>query len=280
MIVVAALLAGSVGGYLGGALAGSASSSDTITIAADTDGTATDATTDATTDGTDGVTGVATPMPTATLTGIDVTEVVTRAQPSVVSIDTVIESRNGPFRATGRGAGTGVVLDADGHVLTNAHVVAGATEITVTVAGEQRSRRADIIGLDASRDLAVLQVLDIEGLVPARVGTSDGLTVGQPVVAIGNALGLVGGPTVSTGIVSAIDRSITTSDGVLSGLVQTDTAISSGNSGGPLLDAEARVIGINTAVAGSGGGIQANNVGFAIAIDDAMAVVARMLATT
>lgn len=272
-VVVAALAAGTVGGYVGGGLAGSDTGEAARSNVAATDDRITEPDAIARDD------AAPTAMPTLTPTGIDVTAVVERAQPSVVSIATVVETRNGPFIQRGRGAGTGVVLDEDGHVLTNAHVVAGASDIEVTVAGERRTRRAVVLGADAARDLAVLRLLDTGGLVPASIGESSGLVVGQPVVAIGNALGLAGSPTVSAGIVSATDRSISTPDGPLTGLLQTDTAISSGNSGGPLLDADARVIGINTAVAGSGGGVQANNVGFAIAVDDAMAFVDQVLTT-
>jgi S1-C subfamily serine protease len=196
---------------------------------------------------------------------------------SVVSVDTELQVRQGPFVQDGEGAGTGIVLE-NGYVLTNAHVVEGAQQVTVTVAGETTGRSATVVGGSSADDVAVLKIDDPTGLVPATLGDSDAIAVGDPVVAIGNALGLAGSPTVTQGIVSALDRSITTENGTLDGLIQTDTAISSGNSGGPLINADGEVIGINTAVAGSGGGVQASNVGFVIPIDHAMSIVEQVLA--
>jgi putative serine protease PepD len=201
---------------------------------------------------------------------LDVAAVVDRVEPSVVSIETVVG--RGRFGGAGAGAGTGVVLDDDGHILTNAHVVAGARSITVTTTGGDEYR-ATVVAAEASADIAVLRVDDADAeLVPAEFAESDELAVGDDVVAIGNALALEGGLTVTQGIVSALGRSITTASGTLDGLVQTDAAISSGNSGGPLVDANGEVVGINTAVATSGGGVTASGVGFAIAVDDALAV--------
>jgi putative serine protease PepD len=113
----------------------------------------------------------------------------------------------------------------------------------------------------------VLHVEDADGLVPASLGDPASVAVGDQVVAIGNALALEGGLSVTQGIVSALDRSIETEDGTLDGLIQTDAAISSGNSGGPLVDATGQVIGMNTAVAQSGDGVSAANIGFAISIE-------------
>jgi putative serine protease PepD len=213
--------------------------------------------------------------PTAT-GSIDVHGVVDAVGSSVVSIETSVVVRQGPFQARGEGAGTGVVLDDQGHVLTNAHVVADAEQVTVTVDG--RSWSATVIGSDSSHDIAVLQVDDPTGLVPATLGSSADVTVGDQVVAIGNALALEGGMTVTQGIVSALGRDIETSDGLLSDLIQTDAAISSGNSGGPLVNAQGEVIGINTAVAQSGPGQQASNIGFVIPIDNALALAEQLLA--
>ena len=116
----------------------------------------------------------------------------------------------------------------------------------------------------------MLQLDDATGVVPATIATGD-VAVGDPVVAIGNALALEGGPTVTQGIVSALDRSIDTEEGHLDGLIQTDAAISSGNSGGPLANAAGEVVGINTAVASSSQGTQASNIGFVIPIAHALA---------
>ncbi len=203
--------------------------------------------------------------------GIDVAAVLDAVEPSVVSIDTVIESGRGPFQSQGQGAGTGVVYDASaGYIITNAHVVDGATSITVTV-GNGPARDAQLVAADANADIAVLRVSDTTGLVAAKFGSSAAVSVGDPVVAIGNALALEGGMTVTQGIVSALNRSLDFSSGTLSGLIQTDAAISSGNSGGALVNSAGQVIGINTAVAASYAGVNVSNIGFAISIDDAIA---------
>ncbi len=207
---------------------------------------------------------------------LDVVGVVAAVEPSVVSVDATIEVRQGPRTATGTSSGTGIVLTADGQVLTNAHVVSGASSVTVTLTGEAGARVAEVVGIDESADVALLQIVDAAGLVPATLGESDAVVVGQDVVAIGNALALDGGMTVTSGIVSALDRSIDLDTGSLSGLIQTDAAISSGNSGGPLVNAAGAVIGINTAGASGSGTVAAENIGFAIAIDDAMAVVEQL----
>lgn len=206
---------------------------------------------------------------------LDVASVLGAVEPSVVSIETSVSMRRGPFVQQAQGAGTGVVIDGAGHVITNAHVVEGATTITVTVDGTER--RATLVGADEAADIAVVRVDDATGLVPAALATDGTPAVGDEVVAIGNALALEGGLTVTQGIVSALDRAIETSSGTLDGLIQTDAAISSGNSGGALVDARGRVVGINTAVASSSGTVEASNVGFAISIADAMRVADELL---
>ena len=203
---------------------------------------------------------------------IDVAAVVDALESSVVSIQTTVSRGRGPFAAEGSGAGTGVVLD-DGYIVTNAHVVAGASGITINVPADGTTRSATLVGTDEAADIAVIHVDDASGLVPAATATDDETEVGEDVVAIGNALALDGGLTVTKGIVSAVDRSIETGSGRLDGLIQTDAAISSGNSGGALVDAEGRVIGINTAVATSSSTVAASNIGFAISIDDALTTV-------
>jgi putative serine protease PepD len=208
---------------------------------------------------------------------LDVAGVLAAVEPSVVSIETTVQVRQGPFVREGQGAGTGVVIDDVGHILTNAHVVADATSITVTVDGV--AREATLVGSDPSADIAVLQV-DADGLVAADLArSSSAVAVGDDVVAIGNALALEGGLTVTEGIVSALDRSIETSSGTLDGLIQTDAAISSGNSGGALVNAAGEVIGINTAVARSSDSVSASNIGFAIPIQDALAVADGLMGT-
>lgn len=210
-------------------------------------------------------------------TTMDVASVLARVEASVVSIDTVVQVGRGPFRGEGTGAGTGVVLDAaGGYVLTNAHVVDGATSITVTV-GDGSPRTATVVAADTTNDIAVVHLGDTSGLVAAPVGSSDALAVGDQVIAIGNALALEGGLSVTEGIVSALDRSIDTETGTLTGLVQTDAAISSGNSGGALVNAAGEVVGINTAVATSSGTVSVSNIGFAIPIDTAVEVAQRLI---
>jgi len=211
--------------------------------------------------------------------GLSVAEIVDGLADSVVSIATTVSFRRGPFEAEGTGAGTGVVLD-DGFIVTNAHVVQGASEVEVTVPGSGSTIMATVVGTDPANDIAVLHVDDTSGLVPASLGSSDLAAVGDSVVAIGNALALEGGLTVTQGIVSALDRSVETAEGTLGDLIQTDAAISSGNSGGPLVNDDGEVIGINSAVATSGGGVSASNIGFAISIDTALEVAAELIGAT
>ncbi|MFQ5947915.1 MAG: S1C family serine protease, partial [Acidimicrobiia bacterium] len=167
------------------------------------------------------------------------------------------------------GTGTGIVIDAQGHILTNAHVVAGALNVIV-VGPDGRRRPGQVLGTwaaDQNSDLALLRIDDAEGLQPIILGSSADLEVGEPVVAIGNALGL--GLSVSVGIVSAKERTIRTEVSSLEALLQTDAAINPGNSGGPLLNKRGELVGINTAVAGG-----AENIGFAIPVDEAIPFIA------
>ncbi len=196
----------------------------------------------------------------------DIQAILAKVEPAVVTIRTQLASQGRFFVA--RGAGTGVILTPDGEVLTNAHVVEGATSIEVTLSGEDQARRADLVGIDSTNDLALLKLRGASNLPTAEFGSSDGLRVGDDVVAIGNALALDGGLTVTDGIVSAVNRTISDRTIHLEGLIQTDAAINSGNSGGPLVNASGQVVGINTAVAGD-----AQNIGFAIAIDRARPVI-------
>jgi len=224
-------------------------------------------------------TGVALDRASVQLDGtpLDIAAVLDHMARSVVAVETTVQTRRGPFVQQGEGAGTGIVLDDEGHVLTNAHVVSGATEVTVTLAGDSRGRSAEVVGTDPDNDIAVLRVDDADGLQSATFADG-GIQVGDQVVAIGNALALEGGPSVTEGIVSALGRSIQTQSGTLTGLIQTDAAISSGNSGGPLVDAYGEVVGVNTAVASSGGGVEASNIGFVISIDRALEVARQLLA--
>jgi putative serine protease PepD len=196
----------------------------------------------------------------------DIQQVLARIQPAVVSVQTQLyqQGRFGPSR----GAGSGTILTADGEVLTNAHVVEGARTISVTLNGEKDGRAADLIGMDTAHDVALIKIRNAKDLPVATLGRSSALRVGDSVVAIGNALNLGATPTVTEGIVSALNRSISGDGESLSGLIQTDAAINPGNSGGPLVDAQGRVVGVDTAVAGD-----AQNIGVALAIDNVKPII-------
>lgn len=201
---------------------------------------------------------------------LNVAGVVAKVEPAVVSIQVGYGGRGGA------GAGTGVILSSTGEILTNAHVVEGAATIRVTLAGESQARSAELVGADAGNDLALITIPGAKNLPVAELGRSSDVAVGDDVVAIGNALALRGGPTVTRGIVSALDRSLDADGGTISGLIQTDASISSGNSGGPLVNAAGQVIGINTAVASASRGGATGDIGFAIAIDQAQPVLERL----
>lgn len=182
---------------------------------------------------------------------------------SVVTISSKINDSSG----SGEAVGTGVVLTANGEILTNAHVIADAISVRVRFAGETEPHTAEIVATDPGNDLALLKI-SATGLVPVVFAQPGSVRIGDQVVAIGYALDLDGGPTVSTGIVSALKRTIVTDSGVLNGLIQTDAAISSGNSGGPLVNLRGEVVGINTAVARSDATSAANSIGFSISVDE------------
>jgi serine protease Do len=169
-----------------------------------------------------------------------------------------------------RGLGSGVIVRADGYILTNNHVVEGADELEVVLTDDRRLR-SDVVGTDPHTDIAVIKV-DAQGLTPATLGDSERLRVGQWVLAAGSPFGL--NQTISAGIISAIGR---TNMGITDyeQFIQTDAAINPGNSGGPLIDLQGRVVGINTAIASSGGG--SNGVGFAVPVDMARQVMEQII---
>ncbi|HHW82659.1 MAG TPA: PDZ domain-containing protein [Actinomycetales bacterium] len=182
----------------------------------------------------------------------------------------------------GRGGseGSGVVLDSQGHILTNDHVVAGASAIRVTLA-DGRVYPAQVVGTDPTTDLAVLTLQGApQDLAPASLGVSDALVVGQQVVAVGNPLGL--SSTVTSGIISALDRPVTTGSGsgerVVTNAIQVDAAINPGNSGGPLFDMGGRVIGINSSIAAMSQRSGSIGLGFAIPVDLASRVAEEIIA--
>jgi S1-C subfamily serine protease len=185
------------------------------------------------------------------------------------------------------GVGSGIIYDNQGHILTNAHVVDGAQSLLVSLP-DGRSFKAKLIGSDPQTDLAVIQISG-SNLPVAQLGDSSQLQVGDWVVAIGNALALPGGPTVTAGVVSALGRTIqepSNSQGSGAGpflfdLIQTDAAINPGNSGGPLVNLNGQVVGINTLAAGAAGasGVQAEGIGFAISISTAKPIADQLVAT-
>jgi serine protease Do len=216
--------------------------------------------------------------------------VVEKVGPAVVNVTTERAVRRSPFRPFGgdpffdrffqdffepglpetvQSLGSGVVIDADRHVLTNEHVIAGAETVRVTLS-DGREYEASLVGADPNHDLAVLRIETRDAVPWVAPGRSEGLMVGEPLVAIGNPFGLSN--SVTTGVLSAVNRSFRSEDRIFHGFLQTDAAINPGNSGGPLLTAEGQLIGINTAIYNG-----AEGVGFAIPIDAAKRVVRELL---
>ena len=199
--------------------------------------------------------------------------IVAKVRPAVVNIATrqlTYDAFLKPVPA--QGIGSGVIFDARGYLLTNAHVVEGAQQMRVALP-DGRSFPGKLVGADPVTDIAVVKI-EGSNFPVARLGDSGKLEVGETVIAIGNPLGLEGGPTVTVGVVSAIGRSIEDPGGsALHDLVQTDAAINPGNSGGPLVRMSGDVIGINTAMIQ-----QAQGIGFAISIDSAKPIVQELLA--
>ncbi len=198
----------------------------------------------------------------------DVGAILNRVEPAVVSVSVSGFAADDLRSVTPReGAGTGVILSPDGDVLTNAHVISNAGTIKVKLSTGGKTYDATLLGSDPAADIAVIHIQGVSGLPVATLGRSADMRVGDGVVAIGNALALPGGPTVTTGIVSALDRTIGAGNRRLEHLIQTDAAINPGNSGGPLVNANAEVVGINTAVIQASNQGDAQNIGFAIASD-------------
>ncbi|MCU1390909.1 MAG: peptidase family protein [Ilumatobacteraceae bacterium] len=193
--------------------------------------------------------------------GLDVIGIVAKIRSSVVKVSVDISATSST--GAGEGVGTGVILTAGGEILTNAHVVSDADKVRVVLDGQSDPVAAKVLGVDVGNDLALLKI-DGKDLPVMALADSDTVKVGQPVVAMGYALDLEGDASVTAGIVSALNRSMVTDNGALNGLIQTDAAISSGNSGGPLVNASGEMIGINTAVARGDTTNTATNIGFAI----------------
>ena len=185
--------------------------------------------------------------------------------PSVVTIDSQ--------SSTGESVGTGIIISSDGEILTNSHVVEDAKEVRVRLSGATDAIVADVLATDPSNDIGLIKLRNTTGLTAATFANAESIAVGDQVVAVGYALALDGGPSVTSGIVSALNRTLQMDqETFLNGLIQTDAAISSGNSGGPLINMNGEVIGINTAVANGGGSSAANNIGFAISVGEVQRV--------
>jgi S1-C subfamily serine protease len=213
-------------------------------------------------------------MTAASRTPLSASQIASRVDPALVDIVTTLGYQNGSA------AGTGIVLTSDGEVLTNNHVIRGATSIKVTDVGNGRTYTAKVVGYDASKDVAVIKLQNASGLTTANLGDSSSVQTGDAVTALGNAGGKGGTPSVATGAVTALNQSITASDEgsganseQLSGLIETNADIQPGDSGGALVDAYGQVIGMNTA-ASSGTQFQSESgqsaaQAYAIPIDNA-----------
>jgi putative serine protease PepD len=204
--------------------------------------------------------------------GFDVHAVLSKVGKAVVAIEVGQQRGQNIY---GTGAGSGFIISDDGFVITNNHVVDGADAITVKFA-DGTEEPATVVGTSPTHDIAVVKIKDIHGATPLPLADSSTLQVGDPVLAIGNALDLGDSPTVTLGIVSAKDRTIDTQaenggSEHLTGLIQTDAAINPGNSGGPLVNAAGQVVGINSA-----GVPGANNIGFAIDINTVKDVITQL----
>jgi len=183
---------------------------------------------------------------------------VEKVSPSIVSISTTHILNYGLFNTyEATGVGSGIILNPDGYIVTNNHVVSDTRTAEVYLLDGKRFD-ARVVATDPSTDIAVLKI-NGENFYSGEFGDSDGLRPGQTAIAIGHSLGLVGGPSVTVGVVSALHRNIPTPHGVIENMIQTDAAINPGNSGGPLVDSDGRIIGVNNAIIP-----YANGIGFAI----------------
>jgi S1-C subfamily serine protease len=207
---------------------------------------------------------------------LNVQAVADQVEPAVVDIDTVILAD--VSGRTAEAAGTGMILTSSGQVLTNNHVIQGATSISVTIQGRSGTYSAQVVGADPTDDVALLQVQGVSGLPTVTLADSSALKVGQDVVAIGNALGQGGAPAVTSGNILALGRSITVSDGrggteSLVNVIEMDAPIQPGDSGGPLVNAAGQVVGVITAGSREGRSGGTSRVGFAITSNSALGVV-------
>jgi len=208
-----------------------------------------------------------TQAPSSTL---DANRIAAQVNPAIVDINTVV--------GTGQAAGTGQILTSDGQVLTNDHVVDGSSSIRVTIAGRSGTFPAHVIGVAPAADVALIQIEGVSGLPTVTLASSSTLKVGDPIVAIGNALGLGGTPKATQGTVTALNQTITATEGngkseQLTGMIQSDAPISPGDSGGPIVNSAAQVVGMITAGDVQGFGAQTSTVNYAVPSDRALSLV-------
>ena len=198
-------------------------------------------------------------------TALSAVDIYKKVAPAVVMVSTkTIQSVNGWFQQETEGMGSGFIINEEGYILTNYHVIDGAKEVTVTLS-DGREVTASVVNYDSDKDIAMIKIneeVKVPGVV--ELGDSDALQPGEEVVAIGNPLSKELSSTLTKGIISALNRNVETQSGVSTNLIQTDTAINAGNSGGPLINTKGQVIGINTLKASDG----AEGIGFAIPIND------------
>ena len=234
------------------------------------------------------VSGTATGSNTAA--SVNVASLVAKIQPALVDIQATGSGSSGssifgnglnPFggQQTTEDAGTGMILNSSGLVLTNNHVIADASTITVTFNGQTTTHPAKLVGTDPTADVALIQIEGVSNLPTVTLGDSSTVAVGDEVLAIGNALDLTaptGGFSVSQGIISGLNRQVATDTDNLTGMIQTDAPISSGDSGGPLVNASGQVIGMDTAAAASTSTNTAQNIGFAIPVNQIKTLIAQL----
>lgn len=210
-------------------------------------------------------------QPASPTTGsLDAQAIAAKVDPAIVDINTVT--------GLGTASGTGMILTSTGEVLTNNHVVDQSTSISVTIAGRTNTYTATVIGVDPTADVALIQIQGVSGLPTVTLASSSSLAVGDQVVAIGNALGAGGTPTVTQGAITALDQSITASEGggqseQLSGMIQADATIQPGDSGGALVNSAGQVIGMITAGEAQGFRSQVSTTDYAVPSDEALRVV-------
>ena len=197
---------------------------------------------------------------------LSITEAFEKVAPAVVTVSTKGVTSNGFFQQQYEGVGSGFIINEDGYILTNYHVIEGASEISVTLS-DNTTVAAKVVNYDENQDVAMLKITDSDVKIPAVVelGDSDQLRQGESVIAIGTPLSTNLSQTVTNGIVSALNRNVETESGVMQNLIQTDASINPGNSGGPLVNTRGQVVGINTMKAT---GTDTEGIGFAIPIND------------